>query len=253
MKKYKIIRLCILITAVVLLQSCFKGDEIVKYIEVSPKKGYVRIDETKVEIGQKVLAHFINMDSVNVYSVTLNEKKVTFKQINDSTVTLILPYTSVGSDVGNFVFYCSMHRNINSDTVLVSNQINYKYEDWIPRPYIKWNSNVKVTQNDSWKFDGLDENEWKSEANMDTIKMIRKYACHDECNVTETIVFLDNGDNNLPTFLYALYNRNEWLKTPIQIKVEQFSKIIIDSWDKSSLYSGTFSSPDYSWIFWYKK
>ena len=237
--------------SILLLNNCIE-DKVVEYVELTKEKGKVIVSETSVEIGQKIFAHFQKMDSVIVYSVTLNENKVTFKQINDSTVSLIVPYTSVGTDAGNFVFYCYLPKNEISDTVLVSNRIIYRYEDWMPGPFMKWNIYEKVTQYDSWKYDGVGQKAWKSETIKDTIKLIRQYTCHDECGITETLVFLDKGINNLPKFLYAQYNRNEWLKTPIQIKFDRFSKIMLDSWN-GSLYSGTFSSQDYSWIFWFEK
>ena len=246
-----IVRSFIFVLALLLLNSC--GDEgLIESVESISVNGKVVVSETKVEIGQKLFAHFKNMDSVKVYSVTLNEKKVTFKQIDDSTVTLIVPYTDVGTDAGNFVFYCYLPKSEISDTVLVSNRIKYKYEDWMPGPYVKWNIYEKVTEYESLKYDGFSQNAWKLETIKDTIRLIRQYTCHDECGIKETIVFLDKGINNIPKFLYAKYNRNEWLKAPIEIKFDSFSKIMLDSWDGSK-YSGTFSTQDNSWIFWFKK
>ena len=226
-------------------------ETIVEYIY--SKNGFVQLSKNKVEIGEKITAHFINMDSVKVYSVTLNQKEITFSQKDDSTVSLIVPFTSVGNDVGNFVFYCWMQTASFPDTVLVSNQINYKYEDLPYEPYIKWNTNEKITQSDSWKYDGFTQNGWSIITESDTIKFIRNYLCHDECSIKEILVFKNNGDNNLPQFLYALYNRNEWMESPVNIKITSRCKIIIDEWNNYSTYSGTFSSDNFSWVFCYKK
>lgn len=245
------VKLFISLLALFILNSCV-DEGIIESDEPIPLKGKVVLSATNVEIGQKLFAHFKNMDSVKVYSVTLNEKKVTFKQIDDSTVTLIAPYTNVGTDAGNFVFYCYLPKSGVSDTVLVSNRIRYRYEDWMPGPYMKWNVYEKVTEYESWKYDGFGQKAWKMEAVKDTIRLIRQYTCHDECGIKETIVFLDKGINNVPKFLYAQYNRNEWMKAPVAIKFDRFSKIMLDSWD-GSIFSGTFSAQDNSWIFWFKK
>jgi hypothetical protein len=118
----------IVIIPLIFISLSYKDDSIVVTdLKVENKKGYVLVEETKVEIGQKITARLINLDSVKVYSVTLNEKKVTFSQISDSTVSLIIPYSGTGNDVGNFVFYCHMKGTYFPDSVLVSNQINYKY------------------------------------------------------------------------------------------------------------------------------
>ncbi len=242
-----------LLAFLMLTQGCKKNEKIVEYVYVQPQNGRVYIDETKVEIGQKIIAHFVNTDSIKVYSVTLNEKNVTYKQIDDSTVTLIVPHTYVGNDVGNFIFYCWMPSISPTDTVLVSNKINYKYENSPIGTSVKWNTNEKVTEYDSRKYDGLSQNGWNIQRNNDTVKFIRHYICHDECGITETLVFMDNGNNTLPKFLYASFDRIEWMKDPIHLKVDQIAKIMLDNWDSNSICSGTFSSPDYSWVFWNKK
>ena len=242
----------VLLAFLMLTQGCNKNEKIVEYVYEQPQNGKVYIDETKVEIGQKIIAHFINTDSIEVYSVTLNEKNVTFKQIDDTTVTLIVPHTYMAYNVGNFIFRCRMTTASFADTVLVSNQIKYKYEDF-PYPYVKWNTTEKVTEYDSWKYDGYSQNEWKIQRNYDTVKFIRSYPCHDECGITETLVFMDNGNNTLPKFLYASFDRIEWMKDPIHLKADQVTKIMLDNWGSNSFYSGTFSCPDYSWVFWTKK
>ena len=249
MKKFIFI---VLLAFLMLTQGCNKNEKIVEYVDVQPQNGKVYVNETKVEIGQKITAHFVSKDSIVVYSATLNRKNVTYKQIDDSTVTLIVPHTYTGNDVGNFIFYCRMTTASFPDTALVSNQINYKYEDFLS-PYVKWNTNEKVTEYDSWKYDGYSQNVWKIQRNYDTLKFIRSYPCHDECGITETLVFMDNGNNILPKFLYASFDRIEWMKDPIHLKVDQVTKIMLDNWDSNSFYSGTFSSPDYSWVFWAKK
>lgn len=214
------------------------------------KNGYVQLTKNKVEIGEKITAHFINMDSVYVYSVTLKQKQVTYSQKNDSTVTLIVPFTNVGNDVGNFVFYCRMETDNYPDTVLVSNQINYKYEDGNK---IKWNLNEKLEEIDSWAEDNFEQKQkWTMQQNMDTIKFVRSIVCHDECGETETLVFLNKGDDTLPVFLYALYDRHEMNVKPIHEKMT-WGKIIINDWNSSTSYSGTFTTSNYSWVFWCKK
>lgn len=231
--------------------SCEK-EEVVKYVEVEKVKGKVVVSETNVEIGQKIYAYFRNIDSVKIYSVLLNEKKVTYKQINDTTVALIIPYSGAGYDIGNFVFQGYILGENYKDTVLVSNQVRYRYENWGSTIFTKWNEHEKVTQYESLKSDGFGQKGWKVETNKDTIKVIRNYLCHDECGIKETLVFLNQTNNNLPKFLYAQFNRTEWMKAPIQIKVDKICKLMIDSWDGTT-YSGTFSSSDYSWAFWVKK
>lgn len=225
-------------------------DEAIGPQKENVKHGYVSVNPTKVEIGQKLIAHFVGMDSVYIYSVSLNEKEVTFSQTNDSIITLITPYNNVGNAVGNFVFYCWMKTNNYPDTVLVSNQINYKYEDGIK---IKWNLNEKLEEMDSWKKDGFGQKQkWTVQQSMDTIKFIRRITCHDECGSTETLVFLNKGDNTLPVFLYGLFDRHEMNVTPIHDKVTS-GKIIINDWNSGSSYSGTFTTSKYCWVFWYKK
>jgi len=241
-----------LLAFLILAQGCKKNEKIVEYVYVQPQNGKVYVNETKVEIGQKITAHFMNTDSIEVYSVTLNEKDVTYKQIDDSTVTLIVPHTYMAYNVGNFIFRCRMATASFADTVLVSNQIHYKYED-VPSPYVKWNTTEKVTEYDSWKSDGYSQNVWKIQINYDTLKFIRSYTCHDECGITETLVFIDNGNDTLPKFLYATFDRIEWMKDPIHLKADQVTKIMLDNWGSNSFYSGTFSCPDYSWVFWTKK
>lgn len=237
-----------------LIQGCNKNEEIVKYVTTEKQGGYITLSETKVEIGQKITAHFVHMDSVYVYSVTLNQKLVTYKQLDDSTVTLIVPYTLVGNDAGNFVFYCLIPSAASGDTVLISNQINYKSEEVTLNSLVKMNTNEKVSEVDSWKKDFNGENQgWSILTDQDTIKLIRSYICHDECNITETVVFLNNGNDSLPTFLFAGFDRWEWMKSPIHDLITSGSKIMIDEWSDSTNYSGTFTSLDYCWIFWAKK
>ncbi|MDP3148208.1 MAG: hypothetical protein Q8N83_03665 [Ignavibacteria bacterium] len=237
-----------------LVQGCNKNEEIVKYVTTEKQGGYITLSETKVEIGQKITAHFINMDSVQVYSVTLNQTLVTFQQLNDSTVTLIAPYTTVGNGAGNFVFYCTIPSTASGDTVLISSQINYKSEEVILNSLVKWNTNEKVSEVDSWKKDFNGENQgWSFQTDQDTIKLIRSYICHDECNKTETIVFLNNGNDSLPAFLFASFDKWELMKSPIHEIITSGSKIMIDEWRDSTNYSGTFTSANYCWIFWAKK
>ncbi len=247
------LRYCLIIFPLLLsLINCNESDLITD--NENNKKSYVHINTYKVEIGQKVTAHFINMDSVYVYDVTLNQKDVTYAQLNDSTVTLIVPFTNVGNDVGNFVFYCRLFGESVHDTVLVSNQINYKYENWTYNPKVIWNSSESITEVDSWKMDFIREKQgWSMQTILDTIKFIRRTICHDECSTTETLVFQNNGNNTLPKFLYALYNRNAWMESTTNVELISRCKIIIDKWDDALAYSGTFSAPGYSWVFWCKK
>jgi len=226
-------------------------EKITEFLE--SRNGFVQLSRNNAEIGEKIFAHFKNMDSVKVYSVTFNKKEVTFSQTNGNKASLIVPFTDVGNEAGNFVFYCTMKTNSFLDTVLVSNQFNYKYEDFPFEPTVKWNTNEKIVQSDSWKYDGFRKNEWNITTNNDTIKFIRHYLCHDECSVNEILVFKNNGNNNLPQFLYAQFTRDEWMKQPVKITITNACKIIIDEWSGDSVYSGTFSSDNYSWVFWYKK
>ncbi len=248
MKYIKSVNLFIVVCFLLLIVSCEKS--VVEYVEVESPRGSVQLSSNKVEIGQKLTANFTNMDSSDVYAVSLNQKEVTFSQIDDKTVTVIVPYTNVGNDVGNFIFYSWMQTNsFFPDTVLVSNQINYKYENSPFGPYVKWNSNEKIVHDESLKFDGF-SNGWSLQTENDTLKIIRTYTCHDECSITEILAFKDNGNNNLPQFLYALYKRREWMKDPIDIKIISRCKITIDEWNNTSIYSGIFSSEGYSWVFW---
>ncbi|RJP64539.1 MAG: hypothetical protein C4539_14280 [Ignavibacteriales bacterium] len=250
MKYKKILNSFLLVYFLLLIIGC--KEKVIEYVEKETPTGNVQLSKNKVEIGEKIIVHFLNMDSVKVYSVTLNQKEVTFVQNNDSTLSLIVPYTYEGNDVGNFVFYCCMPSASSADTVLVSSQVNYKYEELGRVPYIKWNTNEKISENESMKFDGFSQKSWSLQTDNDTLKLIRSYLCHDECSIKETLAFIKNNDNELPQFLYALFQRNEWLKDPLSVRITSRCKISIDEWSSSSKYSGTFSADGYSWIFWYE-
>ncbi|MGE5351387.1 MAG: hypothetical protein ACM3Q2_01585 [Syntrophothermus sp.] len=221
---------------------------VVETVVKEPEHGRIVLSADSVEIGQKITAHFVKMEPVHIYSVMLNRKLATFRQTDDSTANLLVPYSTVGGEVGNFVFDCSYGEK--SDTILVSRQVKLKIESWIGSVGIKWNTNDSITSSDTRKWDANGQLKgWTFQTSGDTITFKRQLLCHDECNTRETIAFLNNGNNVLPQFLYAVYEKNEWLKPRIYFEATSDCKVIIDKWGSNNLYSGTFSSPDFSFIF----
>jgi hypothetical protein len=255
MKSKTIIKKIIFILLIILAKSC--KETVIEYRDVIKiKEGYVKLSSNEVEIGQKITAQFVNfdMDSSFVYTVTFDLKPVAFTQQNDSTLTLIVPYTGGGNMSGSFVIYCMLYSESSSDTVLVSDKIHYLYDPWPNDPYMKWNTGEEIIKSDSYKMDdGREKKYWTSETIQDTIKFIRHVICHDECYYGETLVFKNLGNNILPEFLYAIYVKDEWMFPPIHERIENRCKIIINEWSDSTNFSGTFSAPDYSWAFWYNQ
>lgn len=229
-------------------------ETIIEYIEKDCQHGYVSLSTSEIEIGQKITAHFNNMDSVHVWNVTLNERQVTFSQKNDSTVTLIAPYNIGGNIPGNFVLYSWMRTRGSNDTVLVSNQIHYLYENAPLGPYIKWNTNERIEESEAWEIGSIGEiHDWLCTISGDTVKLTRQNECHDECSNKNTLVFITNGNDTLPELLYAQYERNEWMVEPINEIITQRCKVIIDTWNEETVFSGTFTSNNHSWVFWYSR
>lgn len=74
---------------------------------------------------------------------------------------------------------------------------------------------------------------------------------HDESGMSHTIVFKNNGNDSLPTLLYALYEKTDLFAPPIKEQMAVYSKVLIDEWN-DSLYCGTFSFFEHSWVFWAK-
>lgn len=220
---------------------------VVETLVKEPVRGKIVLSADSVEIGQKITAHFVNMEPVHIYSVMLNQKLATFRQIDDSTAVLLVPYTTAGDDVGNFVFDCSYGAKF--DTILVSSQVKYKNEPWSEKADIQWNTHDSITSSDTWKMDANGQvKDWTVQNSGDTVVFKRQVLCHDECSTTETISFLNKGNNVLPEFLYAVYEKNEWLKPKIHFEATSDCKIVIDKWG-NNLYSGTFSSLNFSFFF----
>lgn len=229
-------------------------ETIIEYVEKDCQHGYVSLSSGNIEIGQKITAHFNNMDSVHVWNVTLNERQVTFSQKNDSTVTLIAPYNNAGNAPGNFIFYSWMRTEGSNDTVLVSSQIHYLYENAPLGPYVKWNTNERLEESEAWEIDVIGEiHTWNTLVSGDTIKLIRQNECHDECSYKQTLAFKTNGNDILPELLYAQYERNEWMVEPINEIITKRCKVIIDTWNDRTVFSGTFTSENHSWVFWYNQ
>ncbi len=240
----------VFIPFLLLLMNCDRTKTVFNNETKIDEPGLVRISEIDVEIGQKITAQFFNLPSIKIYDVTFNQKNIAFSQQGDSSVTLIVPWIPGGNGVGNFVFYCRLHAAPSVDTVLVSNQIRYTANDCGTAPCIKWNDHAKITETDSWKYDGFAIRKWSARTSQDTVLLFQSLSCHDECGYVTTLAFLDNGSDVLPTFLYASYDRNECLAEPVHIKIGSRCKIIIHEWNKELVFSGTFTSADYSWIFW---
>lgn len=113
-------------------------ETIIEPVKNDQVPGYIKLSASDVEIGQKITANLVNMEPENIYSVTFNRRPVTYSQTDDSTLTLIAPYSNAGNETASFVFY-------SFDTVLVSSKINYLYEeDWLSPIFVKWNTGEKL-------------------------------------------------------------------------------------------------------------
>ena len=236
----------------VLILSFGCKETVVEYIEKESPESHVILSVNKVEIGQKITANFVNTDSVKVYAVTFNRRVVTFNQRNDSTVSLFIPKNYGGNESGNFVLYCETSSGtFFHDSVFVSNQINYIQEDKPFDPWVKWNDDEKIIQEDAfYKYYLGGHEEWSLQSTNDTITFIRTRLCHDECSIKETLVFKSNGNDILPMFLYANFERNEMMVAPISEHIYRSCKIIINEWNSGTSFSGTFTAGNYSWVFW---
>lgn len=252
MKNASIKPILFLISFSILSFSC--KTTVVEYVDKpvpvnnEPVRGRVVLSADSVEMGQKIIAHFVNMDPISIFSVMLNQKYITFSQIDDSTASLLVPFTYIPYDHGNFVFDCSYGKK--TDTILVSSQIKYKCESVYSHAYVKWNSNEKVIPSDTRKMDcnGRIQN-WTVQSIGDTIKIKRLVIWHDEGHIEENLVFLNKGNNVLPAFLYASYIKTDWPNPTTFYNVTYGCKITIDKWGENSLYSGTFTSEEFSCFF----
>ena len=76
--------------------------------------------------------------------------------------------------------------------------------------------------------------------------------CGDECSFTRTIAFVAVEDNQLPQFVFASFEVRDPMGGPNYSDTLQQGILRIDSWDKQSVLSGTYTFNDYSWVFWFK-
>lgn len=240
MKKFIII---IFSFTVFTLYTCSENDKIVNPPSIDSNIRITSLSHYSARQGEKVTALGNNLNSYNLLYVELNNEAVQFNKTSDSTISLFIPYN--GSS-GQFVFY---FYNKNNDTVLTSPRITIT--DYCTAGVcIDWNTKDEIIESDSWiKAFADDSIKWHLETIGDTLFFTRNGFCHDECVFWHTIVFKNNGNNQLPDFLFSVYKKREWLVADVDDTLN-YGVIRIDKWDSNSVYSGTFSFENYNWIFW---
>lgn len=239
----KTITLLLFSLLLTLFYNCSDNDEIIN-TPPSTEINISTLSHPTAKIGEKIVAHITNSSNYRLVYVDLNDEPVLFKQESDSTVSLFIPYLATS---GQFILYFYSPQNevvkIKSPTITIT-------KECFANLCVEWNSKIELVESDSWIKDFMSDSlKWSIEISSDTIFITRHGICHDECGFYNTLVFKSTFDDQLPQYLFSVYEKYEWLHPAIQDTLRN-GVIVVNNWNSNTNYSGTFSFDNHNWVFW---
>lgn len=242
MKKYFQHSLYLFLLIVII--QCSKDENVVNPEPEESVVGISSLSFNTARQGEKVIAKGFGFNKFYSLYVFIQDEYVQSNTTSDSTISLFVPFAA---ESGVFEFY---FRSAELDTLLISPEITIT--DMCEKSLcIDWNTKDTIVESDSWiRSWSCDASVmWSFKTSGDTLFIMRDDFCHDECHYWHTLVFRQNGNNELPEFLFTVYKKLEWTKPDIDDTLRN-GVVRIDQWDSTSVYSGTYSYNEHNWIFW---
>lgn len=240
--KYKILSISFLI--IILMNSCSKEEIITNSPTIIHEQGTISFSDSLAKIADKIYLYTKNINNYNLSRAYLNNEFVLSKKVSDSVYSLFIPYNAAN---GNFKLY--FNTPFGTDTLIYSPNFTV-INDCLTGNCIDWTTKEKIIETDSWMESFLGSTiSWEYEMRSDTILIKRNGLCGDECGFYHTIIFKHFSNDRLPEFLFAVSKVKAWLE-PEKNDTIRNAIIKIDEWNSNSMFTGTVTFSENTWIFW---